>query len=255
MNFIKTKTEDHILHVLIDRGRSNAIDTSVVIELLETIDAADKDLSIEGVILSGKEGFFSSGLDLIALYEYSEDEMKEFWTLFMRLLQRLTSFSKPLVSAITGHSPAGGCVLAICCDYRIMAEGEYIIGLNEVPVGLVVPKGVFDLYSFWIGEALAYRSLLEGKLFNPQQALSVGLVDEIVPFDRIQNAALRKVKAVTQFERNAWSTTKMNFRKNLVDGLQRDQEIVINQVLQQWWKPSTRSVMKTIIENLTKKKS
>lgn len=254
MNFIKTKTEEHILHILIDRGKSNAINLEVVEELIETIDHAAQEPSVEGIILTGKEGFFSSGLDLITLYQYDEAQMKTFWSRFICLLQKLTAFSKPAVSAITGHSPAGGCVLAICCDYRVMAEGEYIIGLNEVPVGLIVPEGIFKLYSFWLGEATAYRSLMEGKLFKPQEALAAGLVDEVVPFDRIQNAALRKIKSVTQFERKAWSSTKANFRKSLVRSLSEDQEAVIEQVLKQWWSPGTRAVMKTIIDNLTKKK-
>lgn len=254
MNFLRTKTEDHILHVLIDRGKSNAIDIQVVDELIAILDQAEQDAAVEGLILSGKEGFFSSGLDLITLYEYDEAQMRNFWTRFMHLLQKITAFSKPSAAAITGHSPAGGCVIAICCDYRLMAEGEYIIGLNEVAVGLVVPESIFQLYSFWLGKGAAYRALMEGKLFKPQEALRVGLIDEVVSFDRIQNAAFRTIKSVTQFERKAWSTTKANFRKPLVEALSENQSELIEQVLHQWWRPSTRAVMKTIIDNLTSKK-
>lgn len=254
MDFLRTKTEDHIYHILLDRGKSNAMDIAVVNELIEAIDIAEKDLAVEGLILSGKEGFFSSGLDLITLYEYDEAQMKLFWNRFMLLLQKLAAFPKPAVSAITGHSPAGGCVLALCCDYRIMAEGEYIIGLNEVPVGIVVPESIFHLYAFWLGQGKAYRSLLEGKLFSPQEALTIGLVDEVVPLARIQNAAWQKVKSVMQFEKNAWQHTKQNFRKEIVTKLTQNQEGAIEQVLTQWWRPSTRAIMKTIIENLTQRK-
>lgn len=255
MSYIKTTHEDHILHILLDRGKSNAIHIDVVKELLEVIEEAKSNPAVEGIILSGKEHFFSSGLDLITLYDYDEERMKEFWKYFMLLVKELVSFPKPSVAAITGHSPAGGCVLAICCDYRIMADGEYIVGLNEVPVGIVVPQVIFTLYSFWLGQGLAYRSLLEGKLYKPNEALAIGLVDEVVSFDRIQNAALRRVKSVTQFERNAWSATKLNLRKDLIEMLSADHDQVIKQVLAQWWKPSTRSIMKTIIDNLTQKKS
>ena len=79
-----------------------------------------------------------------------------------------TSSTKPTLRA--------SCVLAICCDYRIMAEGNFMIGLNEIPVGLIVPESIFHLYSFWIGKANAYRLLLEGRLLSPQEALKVGLV-------------------------------------------------------------------------------
>ena len=255
MNFIRTKVEDHIYHITLDRGKSNAMHLEMICELSTAIEEAEQNPAIEGLILSGKENFFTSGLDLITLYQYDEVQMQNFWTAFISLLHKFTCFSKPTVSAITGHSPAGGCVLAICCDYRVMADGDFIIGLNEVPVGIIVPESIFKLYSFWLGEGLAYRSLLEGKLFKPLEAKEVGLVDEVVAFNRIQNAAIRKIKSMTQFEKNAWRTSKLNFRKQLIAEFEKDQTETINQVLEQWWRPSTRSILKTIIDNLTHKKA
>lgn len=255
MNFLKTSIEDHIYHIMLDRGKSNAMHLEMILELIEAIDYAETDPTVEGIIISGKENFFTSGLDLITLYQYDETQIKTFWNNFILLLKRLLAFPKPAVSAITGHSPAGGCVLAICCDYRIMADGEYIIGLNEVPVGIIVPSNIFRLYSFWIGAGVAYRSLLEGKLFKPAEASEIGLIDEVVAFNRIQNAAVRKIKSLTQFERNTWRESKLNFRKDLIAEFSADQTEVINQVLEQWWHPSTRAIMKTIIDNLTHKKN
>ncbi|MBL1409519.1 enoyl-CoA hydratase/isomerase family protein [Sphingobacterium faecale] len=254
MDYIRTRKEDHILHILLDRGRSNAMDVGVIKELIQVLEEAKVDPSVEGVILSGKESFFSSGLDLITLFAYNEEEMRHFWTHFMKLLRLFVAFEKPTVAAITGHSPAGGCVMALCCDYRVMAEGDYIVGLNEVPVGIVVPESIFILYSFWLGRGAAYRSLLEGRLFKPQEALSIGLVDEVVPFDRIQISAIRRVKSVMQFEKNAWRKTKLNLRGELIRAMEEGQEEAVEQVLEQWWKPSTRDILKTIIHNLTQKR-
>src|SRR5690606_32452196 len=107
------------------------------------------------------------GLDLITLFEYDEAKIHEFWESFIALIYDLAAFPKPSIAAITGHSPAGGCVLALCCDHRVMAEGDYIIGLNEVPVGIIVPQCIFELYSFWLGSARASKFLLEGKLLAP----------------------------------------------------------------------------------------
>lgn len=254
MNFVKTHINEHIYHIMLDRGKSNAMHVEMIEEISISLQEAQQDPAVEGVILSGKENFFTSGLDLITLYQYDEAQMQKFWKSFMDLLQKLVSFPKPIVSAITGHSPAGGCVMAICCDYRVMADGDFIIGLNEVPVGIVVPDVIFNLYSFWLGQGRAYRSLLEGKLYKPAEALEIGLVDEVVEFNKIQNAAIAKIKSLTQFEKNAWRTSKMNFRKDLIASFEKDQTETINQVLEQWWRPSTRAVLKTIIENLTQKK-
>lgn len=253
MDYLRIKKEDHILQILLDRGRSNAMDVRLVNELILTLEEAERDPSIEGIVLSGKDGFFSSGLDLIELFQYNEQQMHEFWTRFMLLLRTFVSFEKPSVAAITGHSPAGGCVLALCCDYRLMAEGDYIVGLNEVPVGIIVPESIFFLYSFWLGQRVAYRSLLEGRLFKPDEALSVGLVDEVVPFERIQTAAVRRLKTVMQFEKNAWRATKLNLRGELIRMMNQEQGTTVKQVLEQWWKPGTRDILQTIIQNLTGK--
>lgn len=253
--FVKTQNTDHILYLGLDRGRSNALHLEMVQELIQELEKAKNDPAVEGIVLHGKDGFFSSGLDLITLYDYNQEEIKSFWNVFMELVYNLSAFPKPTTASITGHSPAGGCVLALCCDYRVMAEGEFIIGLNEVPVGIVVPSSIFELYSFWIGKAQAYRNLLEGRLLKPAEAHNCGLVDETVPANRVLTAAARKAKAYAQYDKTAWSTTKLNLRAELLTQLESNKSSAINQVLEQWWKPSTRQILETIIGNLTAKKA
>ncbi len=255
MEFIKTDIQERIAHIYLDRGKSNALHTEMLLELETAIQQAAVDPAIEGIILHGKEGFFTAGLDLVTLYQYNEAEIENLFIQFFSTIKTLVRFPKPAVAAINGHSPAGGCVLAICCDYRVMAEGPYILGLNEIPVGIIVPTSIFKLYSFWIGQADAYRYLLTGKLHSPEEALSIGLVDELVPVDRIRTAATRKIKTLTQFDKESWSQCKINFRTELLDELEKDNSTIIENMLHHWWKPSSRNIIKTIIENLTQKKS
>ena len=253
-NFIKSQTTEHISYVGLDRGKSNAMHIEMMQELISELKQARENPAVEAIILHGKEGFFSAGLDLITLYDYHEEQMQNLWEVFFDLIYELASLPKPIVASITGHAPAGGCVLAICCDYRIMAEGDFIIGLNEVPVGLIVPPSIYELYSLWLGRAQAYRYLLEGKLLSPAEALKTGLIDETVPADRILTAAARKAKSWTQFERQAWGATKLNLRKSLLQQIHENKTEVVQQMLEQWWKPSTRQILKTIIQNLTKQR-
>jgi 3,2-trans-enoyl-CoA isomerase len=253
MNTIDVTIKDRLAIITLNRGKSNALNREMVSELTDMLQNIDADSNIGGVMITGKEHFFSAGLDLIELYNYNEEEAKSFWHLFLNFVAKITAFKKPLIAAINGHSPAGGCVIALACDARVMAEGRYIIGLNEVPVGIIVPSPIFELYTHWIGKANATRSLLEGKLFNPEEALAIGLVDEVVKPESILTAAERKARIYMGFEANTWSQSKLNIRKSLIESTARDQSRDLEVMLKQWWTPSTRTILKTIIDSLQKK--
>ena len=253
MNTIKVTIKDHLCIITLDRGKSNALNREMITELGDMLVNISADQNINGVIITGKEHFFSAGLDLIELYQYSPEEAASFWHLFLNFTATITAFKKPMVAAINGHSPAGGCVIALACDHRVMAEGQYIIGLNEVPVGIIVPNSIFNLYSFWLGKANAARSLLDGKLFTPDEALKIGLVDELVNPASILTAAERKIRKYMAMERNTWEQSKLNIRKELITATSADQTAALERMLEQWWSPTTRSILKTIIDNLQKK--
>lgn len=253
MNTIEVSIKDGLAIITLNRGKSNSMNREMVTELSDMLHNIENDANIGGVLITGKEHFFSAGLDLIELYNYSEEEAKDFWHVFLNFVAKITAFRKPLVAAINGHSPAGGCVIALACDARVMAEGKYIIGLNEVPVGIIVPNSIFNLYAFWLGKANATRNLLEGKLFNPEEALNVGLVDELVKPESILTAAERKVRKYMAFERNTWQQSKINIRRELIASTGADQSADLEIMLKQWWAPSTRAILKTIIDSLQKK--
>jgi 3,2-trans-enoyl-CoA isomerase len=253
MNTIAVTIKDRLAIITLNRGKSNSLNREMVTELTDMLNNIENDSNIGAAIITGKENFFSAGLDLIELYNYNEQEAENFWHLFLNFVAKITSFKKPLVAAINGHSPAGGCVIALACDARIMAEGKYIIGLNEVPVGIIVPNSIFNLYSFWLGKANATRSLLEGKLFNPEAALAIGLVDEVVKQESILTAAERNARKYMAFEGHTWRQSKLNIRRDLIASTSADQSSDLAIMLKQWWSPSTRAILKTIIDNLQKK--
>lgn len=253
MKTIEITVKDRLAIIRLNRGKSNALNGEMIAELSEMLNNIENDNNVGGVIITGHTTFFSAGLDLIELYNYDEMQTKNFWIQFLSFVSQITAFRKPMVAAINGHSPAGGCVLALACDARVMADGRFIIGLNEVPVGIVVPKSIFDLYSFWLGSASASRSLLEGKLFQPQEALSIGLVDEVVNADSILTAAEKHARKYMAFEQNTWQLSKRNIRRDLLESMNADQSVDLEMMLKQWWAPSTRNILKSIIDGLQNK--
>jgi Delta3-Delta2-enoyl-CoA isomerase len=253
MDTFQIKLRDRLAIIALDRGRSNPINHQMVKELTTIVKSINTDDNISGLLLTGKEGFFSSGIDLIEAYEYDEAQSRQFWSDFLELQKVMVSFKKPMVAAISGHSPAGGCVLAICSDYRVMAEGKFVIGLNEIPVGIIVPDGIFDLYAFWLGKRKAYQYLMEGKLLSVNEAFESGLIDEISAPESLLNTAEKKIRTYMQFSPVTWSQSKLNLRKDLINKLNSDQTELLDKMLQQWWAPATRKGLQLMIENLKSK--
>lgn len=253
MNTFQVTISNRLATLTLDRGRSNPINHQMVKELIACIKQLNEDDNVGGLIITGKPGFFSSGIDLIEAYDYDEEQIKQFWVDFLALPTALLSFKKPLMAALNGHSPAGGCVIALCCDYRIMAEGQFIIGLNEIPVGIIVPDGVYKLYAASIGERKAYQYILEGKLLNPIEAHGAGLIDEVCSAKNLLHVAEKKIRALMQFNHVTWGITKTNLRAGLIDKLKQDNTVTLALMLKQWWAPETRKGLQMMIEKLKSK--
>ena len=237
--------------IQLNRGRANPMNFEMLEELKQAFLDIQNDDAIKGVILTGQPGFFSAGLDIIELATYDRQKMADFWMLLAQCLGTLASFSKPFVSAINGHSPAGGCVLANCSDYRIMLNGKFKIGLNEVPVGIILPEFIFQNYAFWVGKGKAYQYVMEGKLHTVEQALNANLIDEIVekPEDLMKQAEL-KLNQYISFTPNVWSTTKNNLRRELIKYYNNVSSETFKPGLDQWFSEETQAIIKAMIERL-----
>jgi 3,2-trans-enoyl-CoA isomerase len=236
-----------------DREKANPMNYEFVAGMRIALKNLLEDDSIHGAIINGKENFFSAGLDLPELYTYDQLQFEKFWKNFMELVCDIVAFDKPLIASINGHSPAGGCILAIGCDYRVMAEGNYKIGLNEIPIGIVVPRGIFDIYSFWIGRKRAYQYLMEGKLYSPEHAKEIGLVDEVVSADKVLETAEIKLKQYLKFEQHGWRITKRQLKHDLLESMHSITEFEMKTFQQQWWSEPVRNILGQFTENLKKK--
>ena len=146
MSLIKIESRDQYDVLVLNRGRANPINNDMVTAIRSELKRVAKDDTVRGIIWTGNTpGFFSVGLDLKELYYYDEEQIAGFWENWDAMVMELIKFPKPMIAAINGYSPAGGCVLAVTCDYRLMAKGEkFVIGLNETAVGIADK-------AFWLG--------------------------------------------------------------------------------------------------------
>ena len=153
MNTLKRIDKEDYTLVQLNRGKVNAINAEMVKELREVFREIEDDPAVKGVILTGQPHYFSAGLDLIELFQYDKKQISDFFEAFGALYLQLVRFPKPFISAITGHAPPGGSVLAVTSDSRFMAEGDkYDIGLNEVADNEQISQNQTEAYAFWMGD-------------------------------------------------------------------------------------------------------
>ena len=249
---LKRIEHDTVLELRLDRPPVNALDPALVKALDEAVTGAPAE-GMRALIISGNPGMFSAGLDVPALLALDEAGMRSFWTDFFGLLEHLAGSSIPIAAAITGHSPAGGAVVALFCDTRIMAEGNYRIGLNEVQVGLPVPSPIVFALKRLLGPRVAEPLLVTGALLDPAKALEAGLVDALVPGDQVVESALDWCRQHVALPRQAMSMTRTEARSDLVDFFRERGAVTADELTRVWFSDETQTTLHALVERLKKK--
>ena len=228
----------------------NALDPQLCRQLREAVVAAVAD-GAQGIVLSGGPGAFSAGLDVPHLLGLDAPALREAWAGFIDAARALAQSPVPVVAALNGHAPAGGCVLALCCDYRVMAAGDYRIGLNETQVGLVAPEGIQRLLRRVVGPHRAERLQVAGAMIDAQQALAIGLVDELAPIADVPERARAWMAGLLSLPRQPMLATRAIARADVVDAL-RPELLELDRFVASWTDPDTQSALRALVARLGK---
>jgi enoyl-CoA hydratase/carnithine racemase len=247
-------TTDHgpIRELRLNRPPANALSLELIIALREAVEAAPRQGS-RALILSGSPGRFSGGLDVPLLLGYDRAAIASLWREFYTLLKTLAASPIPIAAAITGHAPAGGTVLPLFCDRRIMAEGDFKLGLNEVQVGIPLPPVIVAALRRAVGPRHAESLGVSGALISPAEALSVGLVDELAPPGQVIERALLWTKSLLALPANAMALTRREARADLVACFSHDIDAELQHVAAGWWHPETQNTLHALTTKLGKK--
>jgi len=182
---------DDVAVLKLANGTTNPLNPALVAQLSADLDEIAANPAIRGLVLStASTKFFSLGLALPELLELPDDELLHFFRAFNNLSIELLTIPIPTVAAITGHAVAGGCILALCCDYRFVAEGRRLMGLNEIKVGVPVPLPGECALQAVVGERIAREIIDSGEFYEPEDALRMGLCDRVLPEDEVLAAAV-----------------------------------------------------------------
>ena len=230
----------------------NAISPEFCVGLAEAI--RERSDQYSALVLSGQPGMFSAGLDIVTLSTFDHDQAELFWRQFFKLLQTIGASAVPIASAITGHSPAGGTVMAIHGDYRVMSRGNYKIGLNEVQIGLVVPTHIQRVLIRLVGKYRAERLLVAGALITPEEANQIGFVDELADgFDRTIERAVDWCKRHTALPPNAMSRTRNLIRQDMISNYDDLTQADVDLFTEVWFSQETQTVIGQLLAKLGKK--
>ena len=235
----------------LNRNPSNSINLEMCKELINAFDALEKDKSCRGVVLESKLSTFS-GLDYLEVYRPDPNRLKTFWLAIQDMMIKI--FSSPLVviSAINGECKGVGCVLPLSSDYRIMGDGDYIIGMNATSFHLAVPIFLSESLKLLVGHREAERMLSLSILSTPHEALKQGLVDEVVPSDQLlacSSAVMEKWLKIPDVGR---IKTKESMRKNFLLEFEKykteDLDLFVNGIQQECLQTLLDSIFKPSVK-------
>lgn len=237
---------------------ANTFDHNLWQQLSDAIVQCEDDQDVRGVIITSglKRDIFSAGNDINALYapKTSKEAYRKFWVLQNQFLARLYRSTLITVAAIRGASPAGGCIIALCCDYRIMTEQGHF-GLNEVALGIPVPPKWSGLMVRTVGQGKAETLVQFARLVSPQEALQLGLIDQVVSRADLISTAQSVIKGFlkTGLDPGRY-ITKSDLRKEYSLGWEAFCETEVDQAWENLTSKSTTDAMAAVLQRLSKSK-
>ncbi|HEY6893293.1 MAG TPA: enoyl-CoA hydratase/isomerase family protein [Rhodanobacteraceae bacterium] len=249
---IELIAHDTIHELRLARPPVNALDPALVRALRDAIARARSD-GARGLVLSGREGLFSAGLDVPVLLMLPRDALRAFWDDFFGLCADIACSPIPIVAAITGHAPAGGAVLSIMCDYRVMADGAFKIGLNETQVGLAVPAPIQAMMRRLVGAYRAERLMVAGAMLQAADAKAIGFVDELVATDLVVPRAIAWLSELLKLPLHAMSETRRIARADVAALFAEPAALRVEDILEIWYAPEAQRVLHELVARLKSK--
>lgn len=252
--------DDALAIVSLHREPVNSMNTALWTALLSTLDKLEANPKVRGVVFKStlKRNVFTAGNDLLELYAPSTslEQYKQFWVTSNMFLARLYTSPLLTIATVKGACPAGGCCLAMCCDFRIVTK-DASMGLNEVAIGISVPEHWVSLMISIIGQGKADKLTQYARFVGAEEALKMGLVDTIVPnIDALEPAAMKLASEVFKLPDPGRGLTKCRLRGEL--GRKWGDKSGLEAEADQFWgfltREETVKALKAVMSRLSKPK-
>ena len=239
MEFVHVSVNDGIAVTTLKRGKVNALNEPAVEEIADCLRSLAADPDVKAVILTGDGPFFSFGFDIPEFLGYSRESFAKFLHRFTGLYSYLFTYHKPVVAALNGHAIAGGCMLALACDYRIMVLGKAKIALNEISFGSSVFAGSVAMLKFLVGGKNAQAILYDAMMYSAEMAALLGMIDKVSSSDSLMKDAREVAQRLAGKDAAAFGSIKNLLRAPVAEEMARNEERSVQQFVGIWYSEST----------------
>lgn len=239
MDFVQFSTNDGIAEARLKRGKVNALNEQVVEEIHGCFQRLAADPDIGAVVFTGDGPFFSFGFDIPEFLSYSKESFSRFLNRFTKLYTYLFTYPKPLVAALNGHAIAGGCMLALACDYRVMVSERAKISLNEITFGSSVFAGSVAMLKLLVGGKNAHAVLYDGAMYSAQTASHLGLIDQVSADEKLVGDAREVARRLAAKDAAAFRSIKGLLRAPVADEMARKEEQSVREFVDIWYSENT----------------
>jgi len=217
LNYELENFKDYKLAIItLDDGKANSLSPAMIAEIDKALNQAETDEAI--VILTGRAGKFSAGFDL-AVMQKGNDAINAMAKAGATVAERMLSFPNPVIIACNGHCLAMGAMYLLSADYRIGAEGDFKIGLNEVALGMTMPPFAKIILQETLTPTFIKRAAMQAEIFNPVSACVAGFLDETVNEENLLGRAKEKAAEFSKLNMRAFKITKLRMRKDMLADL------------------------------------
>jgi enoyl-CoA hydratase len=247
---IERERELAILHM--HAGKANAMNPALVSRLADLCVEVEAS-SARALVITGDGRAFSAGLALPELIDLDRDTMRDFMAAFKHAMLRVFQLPMPVVAAIDGHAIAGGCVLASQCDVRLAADRPLKIGVNEVQLGIGLPAIVLESLRLFLPASSLLAVVLQGGLFEPREALALGLIDEVVAPEQLLERASQRARELAGVPRAAYGQVKLGWRRPAIEAIERTDAVLAEQWLDTWFSDEAQARLRAVVERLRKR--
>ena len=202
------------------RGKGNALNLELLEAIYEGLGTIENSPA-RAAVITGQGSVFGAGVDLPELVAGGEPYVRKFVPMLVKVFERLAMFPKPLVAAVNGHAIAGGAIIVLACDQRLLARGTARIGLTEIQVGVQFPAWALEIARFATPPEHFASLICTGRTWSPDDALARGLVDEVLEPERLEERSFEVAKELGALLPETFKATKLAVRRPLFEAVQR----------------------------------